>query len=132
MLPFTQTIAHTLSDVKQSVKGIRTQWKQLTKAYPSLKEPIPSVSDPSGKPAFDAEGRIRAIEEQLKFLQSWLRDEEKGADKMATDLQRFKDDLQKLLKWFQWARDTTIPEARPDFSTTSLMEQLQKLAVSTW
>lgn len=125
MVSFAQTIAHTLSDIEQSVKGIRTQWKQLTKSYPSLRDTVPSVTDPGGKPAFDAEGRIRAIEKRLKFLLSWLRDQEQDADKITTD-------LQKLLKWFQWARDTTIPEARSDFSVTSLTEQLQELAVRTW
>ena len=110
--------AHTMSDVSQSVKSIRAQWNQLTKSYPSLKDVVPSVNDPSGMPAFDAEGRIRAMEKRLK----------EGED----DLQKFKDDLQRLLKWFQWARDATIPEARADFSLTSLMEQLQELAVSTW
>ena len=127
-----QTIAQTLSDVKQSVSSIRAQWQQLTKSYPSLRDSVLSVNDPSGKPAFDAEGRIRAIEERLKSLQSWLQNQKEGADKRDTDLQKFKDDFQRLFKWFQWARDATIPEARPDFSTSSLMEQLQELAVSTW
>ena len=110
----------TLSEVSQSVKGIRTQWEQLTKSYPSLKDVVPSDSDPNGAPAYDAEARIKAMEKQLECLQS-----------RQENLQNFKDDLESLLKWFQWARDATIPKARADFSSTSLTEQLQELAVST-
>ena len=90
------------------MQSIRTQWKQLTKSYPSLKDAIPSFNDPTGTPAFDAEGRIKALEKRVGKYNK----------------------LQELLKWFQWARDATIPEARADFSLTSLMEQLQKLEVS--
>ena len=57
------------------------------------------------------------MEERLKLLQS---------------LQKFLKDLESLLEWFQWARDASIPEARADFSLTSLMEQLQELNVSIW
>ena len=98
------------------MQSIRTQWKQLAKSYPSLKDVIPSFNDPTGTPAFDAESRIEALEKRVSKYNK---------------LQKLKDDLQELLKWFQWARDATIPEARADFSLTSLMEQLQKLEVST-
>ena len=123
-----QMAAHTLCEVSQSVKSIRAQWEQLTKAHPSLKDVVPSVSDPSGAPAYDAEGRIKAMEKQLECFQS----RQQIAKKQATNLQNFKDDLERLLKWFQWARDATIPKARADFSLTSLLEQLQELAVSAY
>ena len=123
-----QMAAHTLCEVSQSVKSIRAQWEQLTKAHPSLKDVVPSVSDPSGAPAYDAEARIKAMEKQLECFQS----RQQIAKKQATNLQNFKDDLERLLKWFQWARDATIPKARADFSLTSLLEQLQELAVSAY
>ena len=112
-----QIIAHALSDVSPLVETIRPQWERLTDSHPSLKEVVPSILDPSAAPAFDAEGRITAMEERLKLLQS---------------LQEFLKDLESLLEWFQWARDASIPEARADFSLTSLMEQLQELNVSIW
>ena len=111
-----QMIANVLSDVSKLVKTIRPQWERLAESHPSLKEVVPSILDPSASPAFDAEGRIKAIEERLRRLQS---------------LQEFLKNLDNVLEWFQRARDATIPKARATFSLLSLMEQLQELYVST-